>query len=60
MKAILTVRVPEHIKEKLEIAAHGRNITMTKYVLRILLLALMKEGHLDSVPGIEKLDCLFL
>lgn len=51
-----TMKVPLPIMEALEKAVSEHNITMTKYVLRLLYVSLIKEGYLHDEFGVNRAD----
>ena len=55
-KKIVTMRVPIAMAEALEKAVSEHNITMTKYVLRLLYVSLIKEGYLHDKYGNNSAD----
>jgi hypothetical protein len=57
---IVTFRVSKQLKELLAAAAKTRDITVSKYLNRALIMMLMRDGYGEDSTGKDTLDTLLL
>lgn len=60
MDARLTLRIPSDVHSALKKATKKRNITMSRYLLRLIVVSLIKEGFLDNMDEETKVDIFHL
>ena len=56
MNGRISIRIPHEVDEAIRQAAKAHNITLTKYILRVVILSLLKEGYLNEITDTHRAD----